>query len=241
MTKERLQDISDESLIRIATDQGILNCHDIDREELIDVIVDAYEESRLDHIEENNWTVRSVEKKFDIFRDEEIDAEGKMSVPIPEKYNKTGIRLIMVNPLMAFVFWELSDEDREKAHKCARRGNLFLRVFEKNISDGSTSSFDIPIKTDDKKWYINLPSHGCSYHIEIICRTGDSEDSVAVSNSIESPLKISGDIMNKSDKYRDDFMVLAGVYGFYDDEEGDIDNSQRIVTFLNAASIREGV
>ena len=37
-----------------------------------------------------------------------------------------------------------------------------------------------------------------------------------------------------------DFLVLAGVYGFYDDEDGDQDNSQKIVSFLNTGSIREG-
>lgn len=241
MTKERLQCFSDADLGKIASGQGIINFHDMDREELVDVIVDAFEESRLEHEEESNWTIRSVEKKFDIFRDEELEASGASAVSVPEKYNVTKIRLIMVNPLMAFVFWELNDEDKDMAHRCARKGNFLLRVHEKQVNGNSDDFFDIPVKTDDKKWYINLPSNGCTYHIELVCRTGDTEKSLGESNSIDSPLKISGDIMNKSDKYRDDFMVLAGVYGFYDDEDGDIDNSQRIITFLNAASIREGV
>ena len=60
------------------------------------------------------------------------------------------------------------------------------------------------------------------------------------SNKIESPLKITRDIVSNESMYRSDFLVLAGVYSFYDDEDGDRDNSQKIVSFLNTGSVREG-
>ena len=78
MTKNRLQSLSDSELVSVAEQQGIINCEDMEREDLIDSIIDAFEESRLEKLEDDNWTIKSVCRKFDIFQDEEISFD-KMS------------------------------------------------------------------------------------------------------------------------------------------------------------------
>ena len=75
MTKNRLQSLSISELITVAEQQGIINCEDMEREDLIDSIIDAFEESRLERLEDDNWTIKSVYKKYDIFQDEEISLE----------------------------------------------------------------------------------------------------------------------------------------------------------------------
>lgn len=238
MTKNRLQALSLSELIAVARQQGIINCEDMEREDLIDSIIDAFEESRLEKLEDDNWTIQSNCRKFDIFQDEEISLE-KMP-HITDHFNASKVEIMLVNPLMAFVFWEYGDNSKEVAQKCSRSNNLLLRVHEKALSTKEESFFDIPVKFEENKWYINLPSNGCQYYIELICHLASGDKVLAVSNKIESPLKITRDIVSNESINRSDFLVLAGVYGFYDDEDGSGDNSQKIVSFLNTGSIREG-
>jgi len=238
MTKNRLQSLSMSELVAVAEQQGIINCEDMEREDLIDSIIDAFEESRLEKLEDDNWTIKSLCRKFDIFQDEEIAFE-KMT-DISEHFNASKVEILLVNPLMAFVFWEYGDSAKELAQKCSRHNHLLLRVHEKNLSDGKEGFFDIPVKFEENKWYINLPSNGCQYYIELVCHTASGDKVLAVSNKIESPLKITRDIVSNESINRSDFLVLAGVYGFYDDDDGSGDNSQKIVSFLNTGSIREG-
>ena len=238
MTKNRLESLSLAELIAVAEQQGIINCADMERDDLIDSIIDAFEESKLEKLEDDNWTIQSMCRKFDIFQDEEISLEKVTE--ISDHFNASKVEILLVNPLMAFVFWEYGDSSRELAQKCSRQNHLLLRVHEKNLSDGKVSFFDIPIKFEENKWYINLPSNGCQYYIELICQLAAGDKVLATSNTIESPLKITRDIVSNESINRSDFLVLAGVYGFYDDEDGDRDNSQKIVSFLNTGSIREG-
>lgn len=238
MTKNRLQSLSLSELIFVAEQQGIINCSSMDKEDLIDSIIDAFEESRLERFEDDNWTIQSMCRKFDIFQDEEISLEERSD--IPDHFNTSKVEILLVNPLMAFVFWEYGDDAKETAQKCSKHNHLLLRVHEKNLSDSTVSFFDIPVKFEENQWYINLPSNGCQYYIELVCHLASGDKVLAVSNKIESPLKITRDIVSNESMYRSDFLVLAGVYGFYDDEDGDQDNSQKIVSFLNTGSIREG-
>ena len=238
MTKNRLESLSMADLIAVAEQQGIINCADMERDDLIDSIIDAFEESKLEKLEDDNWTIQSMCRKFDIFQDEEISLEKVTE--ISDHFNASKVEILLVNPLMAFVFWEYGDSSRELAQKCSRQNHLLLRVHEKNLSDGKVSFFDIPIKFEENKWYINLPSNGCQYYIELICQLAAGDKVLATSNTIESPLKITRDIVSNESINRSDFLVLAGVYGFYDDEDGSGDNSQKIVSFLNTGSIREG-
>ena len=210
----------------------------MDKEDLIETIIDAFEESRLERFEDDNWTIQSMGRKFDIFQDEEISVEEPPV--ISDHFNTSKVGILLVNPLMAFVIWEYGDDAKDLAQKCSRHNHLLLRVHEKNLSDNSVSFFDIPIKFEENQWYINLPSNGCQYYIELICHLPSGDKVLSVSNTIESPLKISRDIVSNESMYRSDFLVLAGVYGFYDDEDGNQDNSQKIVSFLNTGSIREG-
>ncbi len=238
MTKNRLQSLSMSDLIAVAEQQGILNCREMEKEDLIDSIIDAFEEARLERFEDDNWTIQSMCRKFDIFQDEEISLEAESE--ISDHFNSSKVEILLVNPLMAFVFWEYGDDAKDLVQKCSRHNHLLLRVHEKNLSDNSVSFFDIPVKFEENKWYINLPSNGCQYYIELICHLASGDKVLATSNKIESPLKITRDIVSNESMYRSDFLVLAGVYGFYDDEDGNQDNSQKIVSFLNTGSIREG-
>ena len=112
MTKNRLQSLSMSDLVALAEQQGIINCEDMEREDLIDSIIDAFEESRLEKLEDDNWTIKSVCRKYDIFQDEEFSLEKVTE--ISDHFNASKVEILLVNPLMAFVFWEYGESAKEQ-------------------------------------------------------------------------------------------------------------------------------
>ena len=130
MTKDRLQSQPLSSLKDIAKKMGISDYENFHREKLIDVIIDALEEDRNDRIIHNNMAIRGEEKKYDIFRDEEIEAQDKTVYDIPSSYNETKVGLILVEPQLAYSYWEISEKDKAAYNETAKSGKLFLRVHE---------------------------------------------------------------------------------------------------------------
>ena len=86
MTKDRLQSLSYSSLKELAKKEGILNYQNLSMEKLIEAVVEALEEDRSERIVSNNVIIRGEEKKFDIFRDEEIESQDPSAWSIPEIY-----------------------------------------------------------------------------------------------------------------------------------------------------------
>lgn len=239
MTRDRLQSLSMGALHEVAASEGIPNYESLQREDLINAVIDALEEDRIERFIENNWTVKAEEKKYDIFRDEELEVYDKDKYIVPEKYNITKIGLIMVNPLMAFVYWEIGDEEKKIIVKYHDKAELFLRVHEVSPVKNGSDFFDISIKNEDNKYYISLSSHGCTYYIDLVFKYPEGEKILCTSNKIDTPQKILRDIEKSENMFRDDFLVLAGVYGFYDDEDSGGMNSHKIVSFLDSGFKRD--
>ncbi len=229
MTKDRLQSLPLSSLKEIAKKEGISDYQNLHREKLIDVVIEALEEERNDRITHNNMAIRGEEKKYDIFRDEEIEAQDKNVYEIPSSYNDTKIGLILVEPQLAYSFWEISDKDKAAYNETARSGKLFLRVHEISClvceENNLPDFFDIPIDIDDSSWYINLPSFNSRYYIELINLMYGEEKKLARSGDIESPAKTIHNI-------DEDLLMLTGVYDFEDDAENQ-GIPQRIISLLS--------
>ena len=77
VTKERLQKLSLPSLLRIASNEGIKEAKELPREELVELILEAMAEERYERERSNNTAIRIEEKKYDIFRDEELRRRRK--------------------------------------------------------------------------------------------------------------------------------------------------------------------
>lgn len=235
MTKDRLQSLPLSSLKEIARKEGILDFQNLHREKLIDVVIEALEEDRNDRITLNNMAIRGEEKKYDIFRDEEIESQDKKEYEIPSSYNDTKVGLLMIEPLLAYSYWEISDKDRAAYAETARSGKLFLRVHEVSCvvceENNLPDFFDIPIEIDDSSWYINLPSYNSKYYIEFINSVYGEEKILTKSGIIASPAKTIDNI----DK---DLLMLTGVYDFEDESDAQ-KIPQRIISLLSEKYLNE--
>ena len=236
MTKDRLQSLSYSSLKELAKKTGITGFQNMETEKLMEAIIEALEEERNERIVLNSMAVRSEEKKFDIFRDEEISTMYDDEYHIPDSYNHSRVQMILVEPLLAYAFWDLSDKDRTVYMNTAKPGRLMLRIHEKTCpceENGELPDFfDIPVKLKDSSWYINLPAHNSCYYIELIQFMYGEEKILCTSNTIKSPFKTVEDIESSSEFINEDILLLTGVYDF---GVGSFDDRipQRIISFLD--------
>ncbi|MCP5514633.1 MAG: DUF4912 domain-containing protein [Spirochaetales bacterium] len=237
MTKDRLKSYSYSSLKEMARKEGIINYQNLPLEKLVEAVIEALEENRNDRIISNSIIIRGEEKKFDIFRDEEIESQDINEYSIPESYNETKIHIMLVEPLLAYAYWDLCEKDRLVYSNTVKQGKLMLRVHEKSNEDRIEDEnipdfFDIPVRLKDENWYINLPSHNSTYYIELILYMYGEERILCSSNKITGPPRTMEDIKTCQDCLSEDFLVLSGFYDFTD-EPSDNSIPQRIISFLD--------
>lgn len=208
MTRERLQSLSPKELTRLSDKIGIDSDPDMDREALIDNILEALEEDRIEREQLNNLVMRVKEKKYDISQDEELDFSDEDEFSVPEKYNETKIILLLRDPLWAFAYWEVKDCESAKF----KNSNIYIRVHKVIPGENNIDFFDIPVTLNDKSWYINLPESNSEYYAEIITTVFGKEEVLTRSNIIKSP-KTDLENMEESSRLEDqNVLLLSGLY-----------------------------
>lgn len=131
-------------------------------------------------------TTKKTSKKIDIV--EYYD--------LPYRYNQTIVKVLAQTPNNLFIYWDISDEDREK-YKKQFGENFFettkpvLRIF----NDTMNYSFEIDINDFANCWYLHVNDSKCDYRVELARRPiysandigGNEFISIYISNEIESP------------------------------------------------------
>ena len=122
-------------------------------------------------------------------------AKGTTVTPVeyydlPYNYDKTVVKLLAQTPNTLFVYWEISEKDRESYRKTY--GNNFFETTKpilKIYNDTMNYSFEIEINDFANSWYIHVNDSKCNYRIELGRRFINNENYIYISNSneIESP------------------------------------------------------
>ena len=112
-----------------------------------------------------------------------------------------------------------------------RLQGLVLRVHMVSPSD----SYDIPVKSSDSKWYINLPESGRAYYIELVGKLAGSEKTLCTSNTVNSPKRTIVESFSEENisAVSDSTLALTGIFGT-EDISGSEQIPQRIIQFINA-------
>ena len=114
---------------------------------------------------------------------------------LPYRYNETIVKILYQTPNILFVYWDISDNDREKFIK--QYGEHFfyntkpiLKIF--NLT--KNYSFEVEINDFANSWYINVNDADCEYKVELARKTINYEENlntdyiyVSSSNDIEFP------------------------------------------------------
>lgn len=114
---------------------------------------------------------------------------------LPYRYNETVVKILYQTPTILFVYWDISDYDRENYIK--QYGENFFnntRPVLKIYNLTKDYNFEVEINDYANSWYINVNDANCEYRVELIRRTIKYEENlntdyiyISSSNEIEFP------------------------------------------------------
>ena len=141
-------------------------------------------------------TSTSSKKKTTVAKVKKVDTNIVAEYyDLPYRYNETIVKILYQTPTILFVYWDISDTDKENYIK--QYGENFfnntkpvLKIFNK------TKNYDFEVEINDyaNSWYINVNDANCEYKVELIRRTIKYEENIntdsihiSSSNDIEFP------------------------------------------------------
>jgi len=237
MTKDRLRSLSYTELSLIAEQGNINILQDMDKESLISVICDAFEEERLDREGNSNLMIQIEAKKFSVSQDEELFLDFGSDAEMPDRYGETQLVLMLRDPSWVYCYWDVEDRVMDELRSNDLFGGLLLRVTELAeplwSKDAVVDWFDIPIQFEDLRRYINLPSEDTHYGVELYAQVGDKEALICRSNVVESSRDYMALSKDSESSVEDQLLALSGfstdIGRFPGRDYDDSENPQRIM------------
>lgn len=87
---------------------------------------------------------------------------------LPYRYNQTIVRILAQTPTTLFIYWDISDEDRENFKK--QYGDNFFELTKPVLiirNETMNYSFEVDINDFANCWYLNVNDTKCKYKIEL--------------------------------------------------------------------------
>ncbi len=87
---------------------------------------------------------------------------------LPYRYNQTTVKILAQTPTTLFVYWDISDQDREALIK-QHGDNVFSSTQPILIVHNTTKNYSFEIEINDfaNSWYIRTQEPDCNYVIEL--------------------------------------------------------------------------
>ena len=115
---------------------------------------------------------------------------------LPYRYNQTIVKVLAQTPNHLFIYWDISDTDREN-YKKQFGDNFFENTKPILIIHNTTMNYSFEIEINDfaNSWYLHVNDAKCDYTIELgrrpIVKTPELENTdyiyISTSNHIEAP------------------------------------------------------
>lgn len=114
---------------------------------------------------------------------------------LPYRYNQTVVKVLAQTPTTLFIYWDISDTDRE--HYQELYGDAFFSTTKPVLiihNETMQYAFEIEINDFANSWYLHVNDSNCKYHVELGRKPITHEVSipndylyVTSSNAIEAP------------------------------------------------------
>ena len=115
---------------------------------------------------------------------------------LPYRYNQTVVKLLAQTPKTLFIYWDISDNDREYYKK--KYGEYFFENSKPILivhNDTLNYSYEVEINDFANSWYLHINDSNCDYRIELGRKAISNTEKlqindyiyVTTSNGIESP------------------------------------------------------
>ena len=120
-------------------------------------------------------------------REVTISVHANEYFDLPYRYNETIVKLLAQTPKRLFVYWDISDADRENYTKHFGDEFFYKTVpFLKIVNETKNYSFDVEINDFANSWYIDINDDDCKYSIELYRKYREHELNENVINAIEA-------------------------------------------------------
>lgn len=119
----------------------------------------------------------SIKKNITIKKSETTTTTKQINTPLaeiieyydlPYRYNETIVKVLYQTPDTLFVYWDISDSDRENYIK--QYGENFFTITRPVLivhNDSMNYSFEIPINDFANSWYLHINDSKCNYRVEL--------------------------------------------------------------------------
>ena len=87
---------------------------------------------------------------------------------LPYMYNRTIVKVLAQTPKMLFIYWEISEEDRDIFKKLY--GEKFFNHTKPILivyNDTMHYSFEVEVDDFANSWYLHINDANCEYHVEL--------------------------------------------------------------------------
>ena len=118
----------------------------------------------------------------------EEEGESCDDSEMPRSYNSTEVEIILRNPAWAYIYWNISDSDRDSLEK-AFVSELRIRVssFSEKSQVKPDEFFDIQISKQDNGQYFLLPAGKKFFRVDLLFCLDGIIDILASSEVLEMP------------------------------------------------------
>lgn len=90
---------------------------------------------------------------------------------LPYRYNETVVKILAQTPKILFVYWDISDDDREKYIQ--KYGEYFFNdSYPVLLVHNKTLNYTQEVEINDfaNSWYLSIPDSRCEYSVELVRR-----------------------------------------------------------------------
>lgn len=109
---------------------------------------------------------------------------------LPFRYNQTVVRILAQTPNKLFIYWDISDEDRNNYEK-KYGSDFFYNTRPYLIVTNTTMNYTFEVEINDfaNSWYLNINDASCDYKVELARKfIVDSKHDASINNTAEEHL-----------------------------------------------------
>lgn len=117
-------------------------------------------------------TTKTTSKKTTVAKESAKSQKNKIEVleyyDLPYRYNETVVKVLAQTPNILFVYWDVSDTDKENYIK--QYGEYFFNDTKPVLivyNDTLNYSFEVDINDFANSWYLHINDSNCDYRVEL--------------------------------------------------------------------------
>ena len=194
MTRDRLEGLPITVLLDLSRKENLSVDPAITRKELIEDLLEAYEEDRRERETLQNLILKIEQSKFESLFINPAPSAFTQEPVLPGPYDDFSVDLVLRDPAWALVLWEVKKKELDAWTQDPSFRGLALRVLEySGPGSEALTFFPIPVPQGAGSRYLHLPTPGRWYALELHVQFERESRLLARSPMLMTPPELSDD------------------------------------------------